>query len=61
VHGKNDPWVPVEQSDSLVSRLESRGAPVAYLVATREGHVFTRQSDRAAWFSATAGFLATLR
>jgi dipeptidyl aminopeptidase/acylaminoacyl peptidase len=60
VHGKNDPSIPIDQSESLVSRLQSRGAPVAYMIATREGQDLQRESDRAAWFRATAAFLTTL-
>jgi len=60
VHGKNDASIPIDQSELLVSRLQSRGAPVAYLIATREGEDWQRESDRAAWFRATAAFLTTL-
>jgi len=60
VHGKNDPRVPIAQTELLVNRLRSRGATVWYLQATDEGRVFTKKHDRDAYYRTFAQFLATL-
>ena len=61
VHGKNDQRVPVSESDQMVNRLRSRGAPVWYLQASDEGHVFGKQQDREAYYRTFAQFLEAAR
>ena len=61
VHGRNDPRVPLSESDQLVNRLRSRGGVVWYLEAKEQGHVFTRKADRDAAYQVVAQFLKTLR
>ena len=61
VHGKNDQRVPVGESDQIVNRLQSRGAPVWYLQASDEGHVFGKQQDREAYYRTFAQFLGAAR
>ena len=60
VHGKNDPRVPVGESDQLVNRLRSRGGVVWYLQATDEGHAFGRKQNRDAYYRTFAQFLTTV-
>jgi dipeptidyl aminopeptidase/acylaminoacyl peptidase len=59
VHGKNDPWVPLSQSDQLVNRIRSRGGEVWYLQAGDEGHGFAKLANREAYYRAFAQFLVT--
>jgi dipeptidyl aminopeptidase/acylaminoacyl peptidase len=60
-HGKNDPRVPIEQSEELVNRLRSRGAAVWYLKASDEGAGFAEWPNRAAYYRVFAQFLTSLR
>jgi dipeptidyl aminopeptidase/acylaminoacyl peptidase len=60
-HGKNDPRVPIEQSEELVNRLRSRGGAVWYLKASDEGHGFAKWQNRAAFYSTFAQFLTSIR
>jgi len=61
VHGRNDPVVPIGQSDELANRLHSRGGTVWFLQASGEGHTFARRADRDACYRAFAQFLASVR
>ncbi|HEX4150844.1 MAG TPA: prolyl oligopeptidase family serine peptidase [Steroidobacteraceae bacterium] len=61
VHGRNDPRVPISQSDELANRLRSRGSTVWILKAGDEGHAFLRQQDREAYYRTFAAFLASMR
>jgi dipeptidyl aminopeptidase/acylaminoacyl peptidase len=60
VHGKNDPRVPLSESEQLVNRLRSRGAEVWYLQATDEGHGFVKKQNRDAYYRTFALFLKSL-
>ncbi len=60
VHGKNDPSVPVGESEQLVNRLRSRGGMVWYLQATDEGEGFSRNQNREAYYQTFAQFLAAV-
>ncbi len=57
VHGKNDPRVPIAETEQLVNRLRSRGAVVWYLEITNEGHGFGKKPNRDAYYRAFAQFL----
>jgi dipeptidyl aminopeptidase/acylaminoacyl peptidase len=59
VHGKNDPRVPIAETEQLVNRLRSRGGVVWYLEATNEGHGFSKKPNRDAYYRAFAQFLTT--
>jgi dipeptidyl aminopeptidase/acylaminoacyl peptidase len=59
VHGKNDPRVPIAETEQLVNRLRSLGGVVWYLEATNEGHGFSKKSNRDAYYRAFAQFLTT--
>lgn len=61
VHGRNDPRVPISQSEELANRLRSRGGTVWFLKAADEGHAFGRQDDRDAYYRTFAAFLASVR
>jgi dipeptidyl aminopeptidase/acylaminoacyl peptidase len=61
MHGKNDPEVPVSESEQLVNRLRARGAAVWFLEATDEGRVWRRQPNRDAYYRTFALFLMSLR
>ncbi len=60
VHGKNDPRVPVGESEQLVNRLRSRGGVVWYLQATDEGQGFSKKPNREAYYRTFAQFLTTV-
>lgn len=57
VQGKNDPIVPVSESDAMVAALRKNGTPVWYLLAKDEGHGFTKVNDRDFLFYATVLFM----
>jgi dipeptidyl aminopeptidase/acylaminoacyl peptidase len=57
VAGKNDPRVPVSESDQIVTALKRRGTPVWYLMAKDEGHGFQKKANRDFQFYATVEFL----
>ena len=46
VAGKNDPRVPVSESDQIVAALKKQGTQVWYLVAKDEGHGFQKKANR---------------
>ena len=50
IHGANDPRVPVEEAEQMVSTLRSRGREVDYLRYEDEGHGLAKAKNRAdAW------------
>jgi dipeptidyl aminopeptidase/acylaminoacyl peptidase len=50
IHGANDPRVPVEEAEQIVSTLRSRGREVEYLRYADEGHGLAKANNRAdAW------------
>jgi dipeptidyl aminopeptidase/acylaminoacyl peptidase len=50
IHGANDPRVPVEEAEQIVSTLRSRGREVEYLRYEDEGHGLAKAKNRAdAW------------
>jgi dipeptidyl aminopeptidase/acylaminoacyl peptidase len=61
VHGKNDTYVPISQSDLIVNQLRVRAGGVWYLKALDEGHRFERQQSRDAYCRTFAQFLISLR
>jgi len=46
VAGKNDPRVPVTESDQIVTALKQQGTPVWYVMAKDEGHGFQKKGQR---------------
>jgi dipeptidyl aminopeptidase/acylaminoacyl peptidase len=57
VAGKNDPRVPVSESDQIVEALKRIGTPVWYLMATNEGHGFQKKSNADFQFYSAVMFL----
>jgi dipeptidyl aminopeptidase/acylaminoacyl peptidase len=57
VAGKNDPRVPVSESDQIVAALKKQGTQVWYLMAKDEGHGFQKKANRDFQFYATVEFL----
>ena len=57
VHGKNDPRVPVTESEQVVAALRAQGNKVWYLVAADEGHGFRKKANIDHQFMTTILFL----
>jgi dienelactone hydrolase len=57
IQGKNDPRVPVSESEQIVAALKKRGTPVWYLMATDEGHGFAKKRNQDFQFYATVLFV----
>jgi len=57
VAGKNDPRVPVSESEQIVGALKKQGTTVWYLMATDEGHGFRKKTNQDFQFYATVEFL----
>jgi len=60
VHGRSDPDVPAYETEQLAARLRAGGASVQYLGAADEAGRFLRKSNRDAYYTAAANFLAQL-
>ena len=57
VQGRNDPRVPVTESDQIVETLQSSDTPVWYIVANDEGHGFRKKRNADFQFYATVLFV----
>jgi dipeptidyl aminopeptidase/acylaminoacyl peptidase len=57
VAGKNDPRVPISESDQIVAALKRAGTPVWYLMAKDEGHGFRKKPNQDLQFYASVEFL----
>ena len=57
VAGKNDPRVPVSESQQIADALQRQGTPVWLLIATDEGHGFRKKANLDFQFYATVEFL----
>ena len=57
VAGKNDPRVPVSESEQIVAALKKQGTPVWYLLGKDEGHGFRKKTNQDFQFYATVEFL----
>lgn len=58
VQGANDPRVNQKESEQIVTALQKRGFPVAYLLAPDEGHGFARPDNNMAMLAAAEKFLS---
>jgi dipeptidyl aminopeptidase/acylaminoacyl peptidase len=56
VAGKNDPRVPVSESDQIFAALKKQGTPAWYIMATDEGHGFQKKANQDFEFYATVEF-----
>lgn len=57
VAGKNDPRVPVSESEQIKDALKNQGTTVWYLMAKDEGHGFRKKANQDFQFYATVEFL----
>jgi dipeptidyl aminopeptidase/acylaminoacyl peptidase len=57
VAGKNDPRVPVTESEQIVAALKKQGTPVWFLLGKDEGHGFRKKTNQDFQFYATVEFL----
>jgi dipeptidyl aminopeptidase/acylaminoacyl peptidase len=57
IHGANDPRVPVEEAEQIVSALKKRGIPVEYLRYEDEGHGLVKLKNRLDAYPKMAAFL----
>ncbi|MEI6233484.1 MAG: S9 family peptidase [Planctomycetota bacterium] len=46
IQGKNDPRVPLSESEQIVAALKKQGTPVWYLMAKDEGHGFRKKPNQ---------------
>jgi dipeptidyl aminopeptidase/acylaminoacyl peptidase len=57
VQGKNDPRVPVSESEQIVTGLKKQGTPVWYLMAKDEGHGFRKKPNQDFQMYSTVEFI----
>jgi len=57
VQGKNDPRVPLNESEQMVATVRKNGSPVWYLMAKDEGHGFAKKKNQDFQFYATVAFM----
>jgi dipeptidyl aminopeptidase/acylaminoacyl peptidase len=57
IAGKNDPRVPVTESEQMVSMVRQNGTPVWWLMAKDEGHGFGKKKNQDYQFCATVMFV----
>ncbi len=57
VAGKNDPRVPLSESDQIVEALKQQGTPVWYVMGKDEGHGFQKKANQDYQFYAMVEFL----
>ncbi len=57
IAGKNDPRVPVSESEQMVSIVRQNGTPVWWLMAKDEGHGFAKKANQDYQFYATVMFV----
>jgi dipeptidyl aminopeptidase/acylaminoacyl peptidase len=57
VAGKNDPRVPVSESEQIVAALKKQGTPVWFVMAKDEGHGYRKKANADFQFYASVAFL----
>ncbi len=57
IHGKNDPRVPVEETEQIVNAVRERGGIVDFLVFADEGHGLIKIPNRIQGYTAAVDFL----
>ena len=57
IQGKNDPRVPLNESEQMVATVRKNGSPVWYLMAKDEGHGFAKKKNQDYQFYATVKFM----
>ena len=58
-HGANDPRVPVQEAEQIVTTVREQGTPVWYFLARDEGHGFRKRRSRDLFYAAMTTFFAT--
>jgi dipeptidyl aminopeptidase/acylaminoacyl peptidase len=57
VAGKNDPRVPITESEQIAAALKKQGTPVWFVMAKDEGHGFQKKANQDYQFYVTVAFL----
>lgn len=57
IHGKNDPRVPLNEAEQIVKTVRKNNIPVWYLMATDEGHGFSKKKNVDFQFYSTIMFI----
>ena len=57
VQGRNDPRVPLNESEQMVATVKKNGTPVWYLMAKDEGHGFAKKRNIDFQFYAAVAFM----
>jgi len=57
IAGKNDPRVPLSESQQIADALKKQGTPVWLLIAKDEGHGYRKKANQDFQFYATVDFL----
>jgi dipeptidyl aminopeptidase/acylaminoacyl peptidase len=61
IHGRNDPRVPLHETEQLIASLEQRNHPVESLVFDDEGHGLSKRPNRTTAYAAVADFFWNAR
>ncbi len=56
-HGRNDPRVPVGETEQIASALQARGIPVEQVIFADEGHGIVKRANQLVVYPAIAAFL----
>jgi dipeptidyl aminopeptidase/acylaminoacyl peptidase len=59
VAGRNDPRVPISESDQIAAAVKATGTPRWYLVGNDDGHGFAKRKNQDFQFYATVHFIQT--
>lgn len=57
IHGRNDPRVPLHETEQLIGMLEARNHPVEAIVYDDEGHGLSKRTNRISGYTAAVDFL----
>lgn len=57
IHGENDPRVPIQESEQIVSKLKKRNHPVTFIRIEGEGHTMVKLKNKMNSYSKMADFL----
>jgi dipeptidyl aminopeptidase/acylaminoacyl peptidase len=57
IHGKNDPRVPLNEAEQIVKMVQQNNVPVWYLMASDEGHGFSKKKNIDYEFYTTIQFI----
>ena len=57
IHGKNDPRVPLNEAEQIVTTVQKNSVPVWYLMANDEGHGFSKKKNVDYEFYTTVQFI----